>query len=217
MTATNRRAFLLTTGTALLTAADALAQPEGRPIRITVLGDSLSAGTGLPAGESFPDRMREIAAAEQLDVEITVVARSGWRSSDGPPAMRDVLALGPDILVQALGANDGLRRLDTTRMAHNLLKVVDTAHSRRITVVLAGMEAPPGHGAAYAAAFRNAYQRIAADRRTWFVPFLLAGVAMRPEMNQPDGIHPNRNGALQVAYNVWPTVAELVRAIHRHR
>jgi acyl-CoA thioesterase-1 len=116
------------------------------------------------------------------------------------------------VLVVALGANDGLRGLPPREMKRNLSTIVATARNRGIAVVLAGMEAPPNVGGEYTGAFREVYREVASEQGVPLIPFLLQGVAGEASLNQPDGIHPNVEGARRVADVVWPVLrAMLVR------
>jgi len=120
------------------------------------------------------------------------------------------------VLLVALGGNDALRGLSTDELRRNLAAIIDRARRRNITVILAGMEAPPNLGRAYTSAFRQVYRDLAAEYRIALIPFLLDGVAGRPWLNQPDLIHPNAEGARKMADLVWPFVERAVREAARH-
>jgi acyl-CoA thioesterase-1 len=109
-------------------------------------------------------------------------------------------------MVLALGANDGLRGLSTGEMKKNLAEIIDRAQQRQITVILAGMEAPPNYGQEYATAFRQVFSNLAKEKRVQLVPFLLDRVAGLAEFNQGDGVHPNAQGAEIIANTVWRTL-----------
>src|SRR5205814_5908148 len=114
------------------------------------------------------------------------------------------------VLIVALGANDGLRGLSVADMKDNLGKIIETAQSRNVSVILAGMEAPPNYGAEYAASFRQAYRDVALRYRVLFIPFFLDKVAGVTALNQADGIHPNPQGAVIVAENIWAVLKPLL-------
>jgi acyl-CoA thioesterase-1 len=115
------------------------------------------------------------------------------------------------ILVLELGANDGLRGLSVDEMSRNLDLIMERAKGRGVRVVLCGMEAPPNFGPEYTRAFRAAYVRLAREHgEVAFIPFVLDGVAGVPSLNQPDGIHPNAEGARRVADLVWTAVQPLL-------
>jgi acyl-CoA thioesterase-1 len=108
-----------------------------------------------------------------------------------------------EVLIVELGANDGLRGLPVAQMKRNLGEIITRAKARDITVILTGMEAPPNYGPQYTAEFRNAFRELADDHDVDFVPFYLDGVAGNPSLNNPDGIHPNAEGARIIAGTIW--------------
>jgi acyl-CoA thioesterase-1 len=120
------------------------------------------------------------------------------------------------VLVVALGGNDGLRGLSVDELKRNLAAIIARAQARNVTVILAGMEAPPNLGREYTSAFRRVYPDLGARYRVAVIPFLLEGVAGVASLNQGDGIHPNAAGARRVADNVWPYVERALRAAVRN-
>ncbi len=176
------------------------------------LGDSLTAGLGLAADASFPSLIGKKLKERGLDYEVINAGVSGDTSAGGVRRLDWSLDGDVRILIVALGANDGLRGLPTTEMKKNLEAVLDRARERKVTVILAGMEAPPNYGPEYTRAFRNVYSELAAEYPVRFIPFLLQGVAGDASLNQGDGIHPNIGGARIVADLVW---AELEPALRR--
>jgi acyl-CoA thioesterase-1 len=125
-------------------------------------------------------------------------------------------ALGGDVrvLIVALGANDGLRGLPADELRRNLADIIERAHQKNAAVILAGMEAPPNLGPAYAAEFRAVYPSLAREYRVPLTPFLLEGVAGLPAMNQADGMHPTAEGARKVADTVWAALEPILKAPH---
>jgi acyl-CoA thioesterase-1 len=115
-------------------------------------------------------------------------------------------------MVVALGANDGLRGLPPAELARNLGQIIERARARGVTVVLAGMEAPPNFGQSYTDEFRRVYADVARTYKVPLLPFLLNGVAGMPSLNQPDGIHPTAEGASRVAENVWAVLRPIAEA-----
>lgn len=180
----------------------ARASTAPRP-RIVFLGDSLTAGLGLDPAQSFPSLIGQRLAAEGLEYEIVNAGVSGDTSAGGLRRVDWSLEGDVKVLVVALGANDGLRGLSPVELKRNLSAVLDRAAARGITVILAGMEAPPNFGAEYTRQFRSVYTDLAQTCRVRFVPFLLQGVAGNASLNQGDGIHPNARGAQLVADLVW--------------
>lgn len=184
-------------------AAAPAAVPQGARPRIVFLGDSLTAGLGLDADQGFPALIGKRLASEGFNYEVVNAGVSGDTSAGGLRRADWSLEGDVTVLVVALGANDGLRGLAPAEMKRNLAGVLDRAAARGITVILAGMEAPPNFGADYTRQFRSVYTDLAQTYRVRFVPFLLQGVAGDAALNQADGIHPNARGAQIVADLLW--------------
>ena len=198
------------------------AQPEPSPPpsrtedtrpKIVFLGDSLTAGLGLVDTQSYPGLLQERMNAEGFTFEVVNAGVSGDTSAGGLRRLDWSLQEDVRILVVALGANDGLRGLSVQDMKQNIGQIIEAARAKGVVVVLAGMEAPPNYGPEYAASFRQAYRELALKYRVPFVPFLLDRVAGMPALNQPDGIHPNPQGAAVVADTVWNVLKPLLDQI----
>jgi len=180
------------------------------PPKIVVLGDSLTAGLGIPREDAYPAVLqRKLTEAGSL-LEVVNAGVSGDTTADG--LRRTSWALEGDVrlLILALGANDGLRGLPPSQMKANLQGIIHRARQRAIPVLLVGMEAPPNYGEQYAVAFRQVFQDLARENKVSFVPFLLEGVAGVPELNQGDGVHPTSAGAARIADHLWPSVKTLI-------
>jgi acyl-CoA thioesterase-1 len=147
-----------------------------------------------------------------LDYDVINAGVSGDTSAGGVRRLDWSMEGDVRVLILALGGNDGLRGLPTTEMKRNLAAVLDRARERKVSVILAGMEAPPNYGPEYTLAFRKVYSELATEYKVRFIPFLLQGVAGDASLNQSDGIHPNVRGAEIVANLVW---AELEPALRR--
>jgi acyl-CoA thioesterase-1 len=185
--------------------------PVSAKPRIVFLGDSLTAGLGLPSDQSYPAVIGRKLKERGYDYEIVNAGVSGDTSAGGLRRLEWSLDGDVRALVVALGANDGLRGLPTDAMKENLEAVLERAKERKIPVVLAGMEAPPNNGPEYTREFREVYADLAKEYDVRFVPFLLLGVAGNPALNQADGIHPNARGAEIVAGVVWPALEPLLK------
>jgi len=185
------------------------ATADERP-KVVILGDSLTAGLGLLDTQSFPGLLQQKADQNGFEVEIVNAGVSGDTSAGALRRLDWALREDVRVLVVALGANDGLRGLSVGEMKQNIGQMIETARARRIVVVLAGMEAPPNYGSDYVASFRQAYRDLAQQHRVQFIPFLLAGVAGEAALNQPDGIHPNAQGAAIVADTVWKVLEPML-------
>jgi acyl-CoA thioesterase-1 len=191
-------------------------RPEPRPLspaaeRVVFLGDSLTAGYGLDAGETYPSLVQQRLRGSGSRAEVVNAGVSGDTSAGGLRRLDWSLEGDVRVLVVALGANDALRGLSTDELRRNLAGIIERARERKVTVVLAGMEAPPNLGAAYSGAFRQVYRDLASAYGVALIPFLLEGVAGDPAFNQADLIHPNAGGARKIADLVWPYVDRAVR------
>lgn len=171
--------------------------------RIVILGDSITAGLGLPPGEAYPAVLQQRLNQEGLAFDVVNAGVSGDTSADGLARLDWALDGDVRTLVVALGGNDGLRGLPTEQLQRNLGEIISRAQARGIRVLLAGMEAPPNYGRDYIVAFHKVYPALAREYHVPLVPFLLADVAGDARLNQPDGIHPTAAGARIVAGNVW--------------
>jgi acyl-CoA thioesterase-1 len=193
------------------TRPNAPAAPDKTP-RIIVLGDSLTAGLGLDTNNSFPALIQKRLKNEGIDYTVVNAGVSGDTSAGGLRRLEWALAEGePRILIVALGGNDGLRGLPPAELQRNLADIIEQGQKRGLTVILAGMEAPPNYGPDYTAAFRGTYQDLAKKYNVRLVPFLLQGVAGDPALNQSDGIHPNERGARIVADTVWNALEPVLK------
>src|SRR5437899_4472825 len=147
---------------------------ESRP-RIVVLGDSLTAGLGLPIGQAYPALLQERLNKDRLKYDVVNAGVSGDTSAGGLSRLDWALDGDVRILIVALGGNDALRGLPVSQLKDNLARIVQRAQARRVTVILAGMEAPPNWGDEYTKAFHDVYPGLAAEYHLALVPFLLEG------------------------------------------
>jgi acyl-CoA thioesterase-1 len=187
------------------------AQTSSARPRIVFLGDSLTAGLGLPADQSFPSLVGKKLKERGFDYEVVNAGVSGDTSAGGVRRLDWSLEGDVRVLVVALGGNDGLRGLPPGDLKKNLAAILDRARERKIAVILAGMEAPPNNGPDYTREFRAVYEQLAAEYKVRLIPFLLQGVAGDAALNQPDGIHPNTRGAEIVAELVWKELEPALR------
>lgn len=187
---------------------------KGEPpptIEIAILGDSLTAGFGLLQNEAYPALLgAELETDGYTEVAIVNAGVSGDTSAGGAARVEWVLEPTVRILVVALGGNDALRGTPPSETRANLSRIVATAKSRGVLVLLLGMEAPPNLGEDYRAAFRAIYRDLAAEHSVPLVPFMLEGVAGVPDLNQDDGIHPTAEGQRMIAALVYPALQPLV-------
>jgi acyl-CoA thioesterase I len=183
--------------------------PPARP-RIVALGDSLTIGLGLLETESFPSRLQEKIDEDGYQFEVINAGVSGDTSAGGLRRLDWALDGNVRVMLLALGANDGLRGLSIADMKQNLTTIIERARQKHVVVILAGMEAPPNYGPEYVQSFRAAFREVAAKQRVIFIPFLLDQVAGVSTLNQADGIHPNADGARQIAEQVWPVLRSVL-------
>lgn len=178
---------------------------------VLVWGDSLSAGYGLKANESWPALLQSRLAGLGLDTKVVNASVSGETSAGGRSRLPEALARNkPAVVVIALGANDGLRGLPLGMMRDNLLAMVDDAREAGAKVVLVGMRLPPNYGPAYTTKFQNTFNEVAKARKVPLVPFLLEGMATDPALFQADGIHPVAAAQGRLLDNVWPALKPLL-------
>ena len=180
------------------------------PVRLLILGDSLSAGYGLPHAQGFEAQLAAALKAAGHDVRIIEGAVSGDTAAGGRARLDWVLADGADAAIVELGANDGLRGLDPNEMAANLTAILDTLADRHIPVLLAGMYAPPNFGPDYGRDFKAVFARLGQRPGVLFDPFFLQGVAEVPALTQPDGLHPNATGVRRIVHRILPLVERLL-------
>jgi acyl-CoA thioesterase-1 len=177
-----------------------------------ILGDSLTAGLGLPSDQSYPTLLQSRLKDEGLEYDVVNAGVSGDTSAGGLSRLDWALQGDVRILVVALGGNDGLRGLPPAALEQNLAQIIERAQKRHIRVILAGMEAPPNYGRDYIVSFHKVYPALAKQYHVDLVPFLLDGVAGSETLNQADGIHPTAAGARVVADNVWRVLKPVAEA-----
>ena len=182
------------------------AQAATPPVKLAVLGDSLTAGYGIKPEQAFPALLQAALKAEGRDVAVLNHGVSGDTSAGGLDRLDWVLGDKPDIVMVELGANDALRGIDPAITERNLSAIIAKLKAAGVTVWLAGMMAPRNLGPEYVAAFDGIYQRLADKYQVPLYPFILDGVAQDPALNQADGLHPNPRGAEVVAQHLLPFV-----------
>jgi acyl-CoA thioesterase I len=194
-------------------ASGAPAAPATARPRVVVLGDSLTAGLGLAETEAYPALLQQKIDAAGYPFQVVNAGVSGDTTAGGVRRLDWSLEGDVRVVVLALGANDGLRGLPVSQMRANLERLITAAKARGITVILAGMEAPPNYGAEYTAGFRNVYKDLAREHDLVLIPFLLDRVAGISALNQGDGIHPNGRGAAIMAETVWAALRPVLEKV----
>lgn len=191
-------------------AAPAPAAPADEGPLVVFLGDSLTAGLGLPEGQAYPAVLDRRLDTQGTPVRVLNAGVSGDTTAGGLARLDWLLKQDPDVLVVGLGANDGLRGLDLEATEKNLREIVRRGKAAGAEVLLLGMMIPPNYGPDYANQFRDMYPEIAGDLDVPLVPFLLEGVGGVADLNQADGIHPTARGQELVAATVEPYLEEIL-------
>jgi len=192
-------------------------EPAGPPVRVVALGDSLTAGFGLPAEAAFPEQLARALSAKGKTVAITNAGVSGDTAADGLARLAWSVPEGTEAVIVELGANDALRGIDPQITRAALESILRGLKQRRIAVLLAGMLAPRNLGQDYGRAFDAIFPGLAAKFETLFYPFFLDGVATNPALNQADGLHPTAAGVDVIVHKILPKVEELIEFARSNR
>lgn len=182
--------------------------------RIVVLGDSLTAGYGLNPENAYPALLQKKIEAAGLPFTVTNAGVSGDTTAGGLRRVNWVLSRGADILVIALGGNDGLRGIPPAESKKNLFGMIEKARAKNpdIRLIVAGMKISDNMGQKFTEQFQKVFSDVAKESKATLVPFLLEGVGGVEELNQADGIHPTAEGQKKVAENVWKVLSPLVKS-----
>ncbi|MCS3763492.1 acyl-CoA thioesterase-1 [Bradyrhizobium centrosematis] len=202
---------------AFMTIANPAWADATKPVKLVVLGDSLSAGLGLPAQEAFPQKLQKALQAKGIAVDMTNAGVSGDTTSGGRDRLDWSVPHGTDGVIVELGANDALRGIDPDLTRAALTDIIQRLKTRKIPVMLCGMLAPPNYGADYAARFNSIYPDLAKKFDVPLYPFFLEGVAADAKLNQADGIHPTAQGVDIIVGNIMPTVEAFLGTIAEQR
>jgi acyl-CoA thioesterase-1 len=182
------------------------AKSEGKPIKMVVLGDSLSAGLGLSANDAFPAKLQKALKDKGINVDMTNAGVSGDTASGGRDRLDWSVSDGTQAVIVELGANDALRGTDPAVTRAALSDILTRLRARKIPVMLCGMLAPPNYGHDYAEKFNTIYPDLAKSFGVPLYPFFLDGVAADAKLNQADGIHPTPQGVDIIVAKMMPTV-----------
>lgn len=179
-----------------------------------VLGDSLSAGYGLPPGAGWVNLLEQRLQNQSPDYRVINISISGEITLGGRNRIEQALNDHvPDIVIIALGANDGLQGRSITSIYENLKAIILTCKRYNATPLLVGMQLPPNYGISYTQKFRDIYPRLAQDQQLQLASFLMEGFGDRPELFQADGIHPTIQAQEKMLDNVWPALAAVLKSI----
>ena len=185
---------------------------SGAPM-VVALGDSLTAGPGLQRDETYPALLEQRIAAAGLPFHVINAGVSGQTSSEVRRRFDRAVVPGTEVLILAVGANDGLRGVPVETLRGNLEDMIQRAQQRGIHVLLVGMETPPTRGWNYTVAFHHVFPDLAAKYHLPLMPFLLSGVIGMQQYNRDDGVHPNAAGARLIADHMWAYLEPLLRAV----
>lgn len=194
--------------------AQAAAPDEGV---IVALGDSLTAGLGVAERDAWPAQLERRLRAAGFRWQVVNAGISGETSSGARARLEWVLSLKPDIMILETGANDGLRGIPPQVLRANLEAILTTLAEKRVTVVLAGMQALRNLGPTYTTAFARVYPELAQRHKAVLIPFFLEGVAANPELNQDDGLHPTAEGYRVINDLVYPRVLDAIARVRSQR
>jgi len=210
---------MLVFGLALLGSEPAFVQTsaavETGPIKVVVLGDSLTAGHGLPGADAFPAKLQKALKTKGIEVDMINAGVSGDTSSGGRDRLDWSVPEGTQAVIVELGANDALRGTDPSVTRAALTDILARLKARGIAVLLCGMLAPPNYGSDYAARFNAIYPDLAKSSDVTLYPFFLDGVATDAKLNQADGMHPTAEGVDVIVQKILPTVEAFLGAISR--
>ena len=180
---------------------------------ILVFGDSLSAGYGIRVEQGWVSLLAQKIEQEGYGFHVVNASVSGETSAGGLARLPRALSLQqPRIVLLELGANDGLRGLPMQQTQENLGKMIALLQQQHIPVLLLGLKLPPNYGERYTSGFATMYQSLKDQYHVPLLPFLLENVALKPDLMQADGLHPNEQGQPLLLDNVWPTLVPLLRA-----
>ena len=186
------------------------AEATDHPVRIVALGDSLTAGLGLPANDSFPAKLQAALRAKGIAAEVANAGVSGDTASRGVARLDWSVPEGTDAVIVELGANDMLLGIDPKITRKALTEIVHRLRARHIPVLLAGMRAAPNLGTQYGREFESIYSELSDQDGVLIYPFFLDGVAAQSRFNQRDGVHPTAEGVDQIVAGIFPKVEELI-------
>jgi acyl-CoA thioesterase-1 len=203
-------------GVAVMLPASAGAQVT-KPIKVVVLGDSLTAGFGLPGPAAFPARLQKSLKSKGIETEMVNAGVSGDTTSGGRDRLDWSVPQATDAVILELGANDALRGIEPSVTRAALSEILSRLKARGIPVLLCGMVAPPNYGADFAARFNAIYPDLAKAFQVPLYPFFLEGVASDAKLNQADGLHPTAEGIDAIVKNILPTVEAFLGTLARQR
>ncbi|MFG1492964.1 arylesterase [Halobacteriovorax sp. GFR7] len=174
--------------------------------KVLFLGDSLTAGYGIDPEKAYPNLVKDILKKDGIEIEVMNASISGSTSASAVSRLKWSLRGKPDVMLLALGANDGLRGIKLHSTKENLKNAIKLAKSKGVKVILAGMQIPPNYGPEYTKEFQRMFPDLKKEEGVTLLPFLLKDVAGQRQYNIDDGIHPNEEGHKIIAKTVAPFI-----------
>jgi len=191
----------------------AVAAEGGDTPTVLVLGDSLSAGYGIDVDQSWTALLQSRLESQGYEHRVVNASISGETTEGGASRIAAALKeFAPEVVVVALGGNDGLRGFPPERIKSNMLRIIEAAETEGAAVVLLGIRIPTNYGARYTRAFENVYRELAEERQLPWIEFFMEGVALDKELMQDDGIHPNEEAQPILLDNAWPVIQQALKA-----
>jgi acyl-CoA thioesterase-1 len=185
-------------------------EPTTKPGIIVAFGDSLTSGPGLKPSETYPALLEKRLRQEGYNYRVINAGVTGDTSSEAFARLDSALAPDAKVLIVALGINDGLRGMPTQTLEQNLSTIIERAQAQGMAVVLCGMESPPVRGFGYSIEFHRVFTRVADRYNVPLVPFFLLSIVANPDLNMPDGVHPNAEGHRRIAEAIWPYLERVI-------
>ena len=180
---------------------------------VLVLGDSLSAGYGIDVDQSWTALLQSRLELQGYEHRVVNASISGETTEGGASRIEAALKeFAPEVVVVALGGNDGLRGFPPERIKSNMLRIIEAAEAEGAAVVLLGIRIPTNYGARYTRAFENVYRELAEERQLPWIEFFMEGVALDEDLMQDDGIHPNERAQPVLLDNAWPVIQQALKA-----
>ncbi len=185
---------------------------------VLVFGDSLSAGYGIDIDQSWPALLQSRLASQGYEHRVINASISGETTEGGITRIASALEnFSPDLVILELGGNDGLRGFPPERMKSNLQAIIETAKGSGAAVVMLGIRIPTNYGPRYTGAFENVYRELADQLGVRWIEFFMEGIALKEELMQDDGIHPNAEAQSMLLDNAWPIIREALADHLKHR
>ena len=185
-------------------------EPTTKPGVIVAFGDSLTSGPGLKPSETYPALLEKRLRQEGYNYRVINAGVTGDTSSEAVARLDSAIAPDAKVLIVALGINDGLRGMPTQTLEQNLSTIIERAQRQGMAVVLCGMESPPVRGFSYSIEFHRVFTRVADRYHVPLVPFFLLSIVANPDLNLPDGVHPNAEGHKRIAEAIWPYLEAVI-------